>query len=100
MGDPEHVYPFIGSWYKDASGAVFRIVALDDDDNTLEIQYFDGSVEEFDLDTWWETPMEMIEPPDNWSGPLDLDREDYGVDIAELPPEEWVTALEFIERSN
>lgn len=99
MDDTEHVLPFIGSWYRDARGTVFEVVAIDDDDHTLEIQYFDGSVEEFDLDMWWETPMEMVEPPEDWSGSLDIDREDYGVDLGEIPAEEWVTAMDFIDRA-
>ncbi|HEX7047651.1 MAG TPA: DUF6763 family protein [Gammaproteobacteria bacterium] len=99
MNDAEHVFPFIGSWYKDAAGAVFEVVALDDDDHSVGIQYFDGTVEELDLDMWWDTPMEMVEPPEDWSGSLDIDREDYGVDLGEIPVEEWGTALDFIERA-
>lgn len=99
MDDIPHVNPHIGSWYKDAMGTVFEVVAIDDDDRTLEIQYFDGTVEELDLDTWWATPMVIVEPPEDWSGSLDIDREDYGVDFGELPTEAWVTAMEFIDRA-
>lgn len=100
MDDSEHVFPFIGSWYKDAHGGLFEVVAIDDDDNTVEIQYFDGTLEELDLDMWWETPMEMVEPPEDWSGSLDIDREDYGVDFGEVPLEDWGNALDFIDRTS
>jgi len=100
MDDSDHVLPFIGSWYKDAAGGIFEIVAIDNDDGTVGIQHFDGSVEELDLDTWWETPMVMVEPPEDWSGSLDMEREDYGVDLGEIPIEEWGTAMEFIERAD
>ena len=99
MDETEHVSPFIGSWYKDVTGSIFEVVAIDDDDGTVEIQYFDGSVEEFDLDMWWETPMELVEPPEDWSGSMDIDREDYGVDIGEVPLEEWATPMDFIDRA-
>ena len=37
--------PRVGDWYQNISGENFEIVALDDDEATLEIQYFDGAVE-------------------------------------------------------
>src|SRR5438309_5552185 len=36
--------PAIGDWYRSSGGALFEVVALDDDDGTIEIQYFDGAV--------------------------------------------------------
>ena len=38
-------------------GSLFEVVAFDDDDGTIEIQYFDGTVEEMDIEDWeaqWE----------------------------------------------
>lgn len=99
MDDTEHVLPFIGSWYKDITGAVFEVVAIDNDDNTIEVQHFDGSVEELDHDSWWETPMLMVEPPEDWSGSMDIEREDYGVDRGEVPAEAWTSTMEFVDRS-
>ncbi len=50
--------PGIGDWYRQKEGgALFEVVAFDDDDGTIEIQYFDGTVEEMDVDDWdgqWE----------------------------------------------
>jgi hypothetical protein len=82
-GDPmaNEYQPRIGDWYQDISGENFEIVAIDDDEATLEIQYFDGAVEEIDTDSWYEMDVEPIEPPEDWSGSLDIEREDYGVDL-------------------
>src|SRR6187399_395542 len=45
--------PSIGDWYRQKEGgALFEVVALDDDDGTIEIQYFDGTVEEMDVEDW------------------------------------------------
>ena len=44
--------PGIGDWYRLNGGALFEVVALDDDDGTIEIQYFDGTVEEMDIEDW------------------------------------------------
>ena len=73
--------PRIGDWYRTINGDNFEIVALDPDDSTLEIQYFDGTVEELDLDTWYELDLESVEAPEDWSGSMDIQRDDYGVDL-------------------
>ena len=55
----------------------FEVVAIDDDDGTIEIQYFDGTVEEMDVEDWesqWEDgALEAAEPPEDWSGSVDVD---------------------------
>jgi hypothetical protein len=73
--------PRIGDWYQSISGENFEIVALDADEDTVEIQYFDGAIEEIDADSWNEMEIQPIEPPEDWSGSLDIEREDYGVDL-------------------
>ncbi|MEP7243020.1 MAG: DUF6763 family protein [Gammaproteobacteria bacterium] len=70
--------PGIGSWYRQKEGgALFEVVALDDDDGTIEIQYFDGTVEEMDIEDWnsqWEDrTLEAAEPPEDWSGSVDVE---------------------------
>ena len=42
----------IGDWYRAGDGRLFRIVALDDRSETLEIQYSDGDLEELELELW------------------------------------------------
>ena len=72
--------PGIGDWYRLQGGALFEVVALDDDDGTIEIQYFDGTVEEMDIEDW-ETQcedgaLESAEPPEDWSGSVDVESAD------------------------
>jgi len=43
--------PQIGDWYKSTAGDAFEVVASDDDDETLELQYYDGTIEELDRET-------------------------------------------------
>jgi len=72
--------PGIGDWYRLSGGALFEVVALDDDDGTIEIQYFDGTVEEMDIEDWdsqWEEgALESAEPPEDWSGSVDVESAD------------------------
>jgi hypothetical protein len=90
--------PRIGDWYKNVHGDTFEIVAIDPDDGTLEIQYFDGTIEELELDSWQELPVEPAEPPEDWSGPLDIEREDYGVDLDQgVNGALWVNPLDRID---
>ena len=72
--------PEIGDWYETASGDLFEVVALDAREGNVEIQYFDGSIEELDMETWLELELMSVEPPEDYSGSLDLAREDYGSD--------------------
>jgi len=44
--------PIIDAWYHFPSKSQkFKVTALDDRAATVEIQYFDGNIDEFDLDT-------------------------------------------------
>ncbi len=92
--------PRIGDWYRTATGDNFEIVALDTDDDTLDIQYFDGTVEEIDLDTWHELDIEAIEPPEDWSGSLDIERDDYGVDLDMRSADSWTNPLDTFDRED
>lgn len=78
--------PRIGDWYQNINGDNFEIVALDDDEATMEIQYYDGAIEEIDFDSWEDMEIAPIEPPEDWSGSLDIEREDYGVDLELTSP--------------
>ena len=72
--------PRIGNWYRLGGGELFEVVALNDDDATIDIQYFDGTVEEMDREDWdtqWDEGfIEGAEPPEDWSGSVDVDADD------------------------
>src|SRR6202142_1187532 len=78
------IRPIVGQWYRGGTNEVFEVVAIDDHDQTIEIQYFDGTVTEMEFDSWNEQLLDaLIDPPDAprvWSGAgygqaRDLDRE-------------------------
>jgi len=72
--------PDIGEWYRVRGGEPLEVVAIDEDDGTIEVQYFDGTVEELDLVDWeaqrTKGEIEGAEPPEDWSGSVDVDGED------------------------
>ncbi len=63
--------PEIGNWYQSGSSLLFKVVAIDESDETIEIQYFDGTVGELELDLWEGLSPELLDAPDDWSGPFD-----------------------------
>jgi hypothetical protein len=70
-------YPTVGDWYRIRGGESFEVVALDEEGGQIEMQYFDGTVEEMELDDWIEQAdarvIETAEPPEDWSGSVDMD---------------------------
>lgn len=58
-------HPDIGGWYCDmANDAIFEVVALDETAGTLEIQYDNGDIDEFDLELWNAVLFVPIEQPE------------------------------------
>ena len=51
-------YPVIGQWYRRTNGTLLKIVAADEEDATIEVQFFDGTIDEVDLDTWHSMMLE------------------------------------------
>lgn len=93
-----NVEPEIGAWYKNTEGESFEVIAMDDDEGIVEIQYFDGAVEELDRDTWYEMELVQREPPEDWSGPFDdLEKDDFGDTESVRHPEDWSGPLDTIE---
>ena len=72
--------PTIGDWYRLRGGELFEVVAVDDDAGTIEIQYFDGTVEEMEREDWdaqWEEgALEAAEAPEDWTGSVDVEAVD------------------------
>ena len=92
--------PVIGEWYRRPGGDTFEVVAIDPDDRTIEIQYFDGTVEELELEQWFEDEIEVTEPPEDWTGSVDVEPEDYENEITSEPTngKGWADPLQFVDR--
>ncbi len=55
--------PLVSSWYKTSSGETFEVVAVDANDDAIDIQFLDGTIEELDRDTWDSMEPVVIAPP-------------------------------------
>lgn len=72
--------PVIESWYKDVeNNLVFKVVAIDETDDTVEVQYLDGDIGEYDKESWYNSTFDYIEAPEDWSAPYDdMEIDDLG----------------------
>ena len=91
--------PKIGDWYKNTIGDVFEVIAQDADDDTLELQYYDGTLGELDTETWEYMGPEPIEPPEDWSGSMDISPEDAHTPEIWSETEDWMNALDRMDRN-
>ena len=75
----KNLIPRVGDWYRNHLQQSFEIVAYDEAEGAVEIQYFDGDLEEIELDAWQQLEIESIDAPEDWSGPFDgIGREEMG----------------------
>jgi len=69
--------PAIGRWFQRPNGTLFEVVAIDEEGATVEVQQFDGTIDEFDMEAWPKLLLVEVAAPEDWSGSLDMDPEDY-----------------------
>ena len=72
--------PIIGSWYKDLENdLMFKVVAIEESDDSIEVQYYNGDIGEYDRDSWYNSTIDYIEDPEDWSAPFDdIETDDLG----------------------
>ena len=74
------LFPDVGDWYRLQGGSPFEVVAVDEDDGTLEVQYVDGTVEEIDLADWraWteQRALQATDPSEDWSDAADVEADE------------------------
>ena len=51
------------------------------------VPFLDGTVEEHDMDAWMDAGYELTDAPEDYSGSLDMEREDFATDRGEVHPE-------------
>lgn len=87
-----HPAPEVGLWYTHRDqGLLFQVVAFDEDEGLVEMQDFDGGLDEVDLETWYEMPIDAAEAPEDWHGAVDDDDDsvdDYAAS-GDGPTRDW-----------
>lgn len=87
--------PIVDQWYRHLDkGQRFYVTAVDEAAGTVEVQHFDGDLEEFELREWFALDLEPIEPPEDWTGPVDgVERDDLGYSETDMTEAEWAEPL-------
>lgn len=90
--------PEIGEWYRRLDRPQpFHVVAMDDEEGVVEVEYFDGTIDEWPLTHWQELEIEPCDAPQDWTGAFDdVDRSDLE-DLPAREPEDWREALEDVD---
>lgn len=91
--------PVVGDWYRRPDGSLFEIVAIDVDEGSIEAQHFDGTLEEYDLESWDEQEFEEAQPPEDWTGSVDVEPEDYEADRETNAAALWTDPLTSLDRA-
>ncbi|MDO8706803.1 MAG: hypothetical protein Q7J84_17875 [Sulfuricaulis sp.] len=93
---PTILKPVVSQWYRHLNkGQQFYVTALDEEEGTVELQHFDGDLEEMDIDDWHAIAVEPIEQPEDWTGPVDdIERDDLGYSETDMTSQDWQEPLE------
>ena len=87
------IKPIVGQWYRGGTNELFEVVAIDDQDQTIEIQYFDGTVAEMEFDAWNEHLLDELidvaDAPEDWSGAVDMDTEEMDREFEDTARSLW-----------
>ncbi len=91
--------PLIGHWYRRGERKLFEVVALDEKDKTIELQHFDGTIEEMDLENWPAPLLDEAGPPEDWSGSVDVSAEDAPHEDELYHEPTWIDPLAEFDRA-
>jgi hypothetical protein len=62
----EELEPVVGKWYLDVElDEPFRIAAIDEEREVIQVRYLDGETDEIELDDWSDLDLEPAEPPED-----------------------------------
>lgn len=98
---PTEVDPIVDNWYQHLDkGQRFVVLDVNDDDGLIEVQHFDGDLEEISMEEWYELDLDTAEAPENWSGPLDIGtKDDFGTEITDTDISAWSEPLQEVKYS-
>ena len=86
----------IGQWYARLDkGETFQVTGLAEESHTIEIQTFDGDLDEIDEESWALMPLTFTETPEDWTGPVDdVERDDLGYPETDMTGADWAERLQ------
>ena len=89
----------VGDWYQASDGSrgePFELVAVDVENESVLVQHYDGTLEEYDFDSWMELGARAAAAPEDWSGAMDIDRRDTP-SADEISGDRWEDPLDLLD---
>ena len=69
--------PQVGDWYERTdTGETFHVVSMHAASGTVQVQTFDGELDDLEADEWKELPLVAAAEPEDWTGAMDDVEED------------------------
>ncbi|MAA75453.1 MAG: hypothetical protein CMN28_12195 [Salinisphaeraceae bacterium] len=94
----------IGGWYVGEDGQSFEVVAMDLSHQAIEIQYYDGTVEEIDFESWSQLEVAPTGCPSDQNGAFDLEHslgnglENIDISLGLDAMDSWSDTLQNLDR--
>ncbi len=90
--------PIEENWYQHLDkGQMFKVITIDDEHGLIEIQHYDGDLEEIELAHWRLMELEPIEEPENWDGAMDVEElDDLSSSVTDTSASDWLEPLDEI----
>lgn len=90
----------VGDWYQSSvtGDEAFELVAVDVQNEVVLVQHYDGTLEEFDFDSWMELGARPAAPPEDWSGAMDVDKRDVVPDEGLSGSGRWEDPLDLLDQ--
>jgi len=90
--------PIVGRWYQECdSDQVFEIVACDQDEGTVQIQYLDGELADYDFESWAQLNLIVAAEPEDWRKVFEMDDDNAWSGECDGLPLQWGNPLTRIE---
>ena len=89
----------VGDWYQSSvtGGEPFELVAVDVENEVVLVQHFDGTLEEFDFDSWMELGARPAAPPEDPTGAMDVGRDDLSPN-EDIASGRWEDPLDLLDQ--
>lgn len=91
-----NLIPVTGQWYRHLDkGEPFCVLDVEKGEDRIEVQHFDGDIEEFGFADWFEMDLGIAAEPEDASGPLDdVETRESGFGDTAMTPGDWRNSLE------
>lgn len=93
------IMPQLNDWYQDVEeDELFEIVAIDEQEDYIEVQYVNGEIGEFDFEIWDQMIILKAQPPEDWQAPFEIaDGQPASDGTAEFSMANWDDPLAHVD---